>query len=420
MGSVLTLADAGLAGKRVLLRVDVNSPLHPETKAFLDDSRLRGILPTLRRLASARVIILAHQSRPGKIDFTNMDAHADLLSRLLGRPITHVPDVCGDIAQDAIRNMAAGDMLFLNNVREHEDEMGMKKATFEELHESEIVQNLAPLLDAYVNDAFAASHRNSPSLSGFGKALPCFAGELMAKEIKALKMATESPPKPYTAILGGVKCDDSLDIALNLCERGVADTVVLVGAVGNLMLWANGHNIGEGNEAFLRKELGDAFDTTMEMANKLLAEHEGRLLLPLDVAAEVDGERVDVPIEQLPPTGPLFDIGLFTCMKIREHIVDAGCVLWNGPAGLFEKDPFAFGTIEILNQCCESNGFVIIGGGHTSTLVNEKKMVHLVDHNSTGGGACLNMLAGRKMPVIEALEASAEHFGDRLKEFDLA
>ena len=143
------------------------------------------------------------------------------------------------------------------------------------------------------------------------------------------------------------------------------------------------------------------------------------MLLPLDVAAEVDGERVDLSVEQLPPAGPLFDIGLFTCIKIREHIVDAGCVLWNGPAGLFEKDPFAFGTIEILNQCCESNGFVIIGGGHTSTLVNEKKMVDLVDHNSTGGGACLNMLAGRRMPVIDALEASAEQFGHRLKEFDL-
>ena len=420
MGSVLTLADASLAGKRVLLRVDVNCPLDPETKAFLDDSRLRGILPTLQRLASSRVIILAHQSRPGKIDFTNMYAHSDLLSRLLGRSITFVPDVCGEIAQEAIRHMVSGDMLFLNNVRGHEDEMGMKKATFEELHESEIVQNLAPLVDAYVNDAFAASHRNSPSLSGFSKALPCFAGELMAKEVKALKMATESPPKPYTAVLGGVKCDDTLEIAHNLCERGVADTIVLVGAVGNLMLWADGHNIGEGNEAFLRKELGDAFDSTMTMANSLLVDYNERLLLPVDVAAEVNGNRVDLSIDELPPSGPLFDIGLSTCMKIREHIVDAGCVLWNGPAGFFEKDPFAFGTIEILNQCCESNGFVIVGGGHTSTLVNEKKVVDLVDHNSTGGGACLNMLAGRRMPVIEALEASAEHFGDRLDELNFA
>ena len=418
MGSVLTLADAGLAGKRVLLRVDVNCPLDPETGNFLDDSRMRGVLPTLRRLASSRVIILAHQSRPGRIDFTNTYAHSDLLTRLLGRPITFVPDVCGDIAQDAIRNMNSGDMLFLNNVRGHEDEMGMKHADFDELHESEIVQNLAPLVDAYVCDAFAASHRNSPSLSGFGKALPCFAGELMAKEVNSLKMATESPPKPYTAILGGVKCDDTLEIALNLSQR--ADTMAFVGAVGNLMLWADGNDIGEGNEAFLRKELGSAFDSTWEMANSLLSDHRERLLLPVDIAAEVDGNRVDLSVDELPPPGPLFDIGLYTCMKIREHIVDAGCVLWNGPAGLFEKDDFAFGTIEILNQCCESNGFVIIGGGHTSALVNNRKVTDLVDHNSTGGGACLNMLAGRRMPVIEALEASAELFGERLEELGLA
>ena len=420
MGSVLTLADAGLAGKRVLLRVDVNSPLDPVTKDFLDDSRLRGILPTLRRLASSRVIILAHQSRPGKVDFTNMYAHSDLLSRLLGRPITFIPDVCGDLAQESIANMRQGDMLFLDNVRGHPDEMGMKKSEFSELHESEIVQNLAPLVDAYVCDAFAAAHRNSPTLSGFGKALPCFAGELMAKEVKALKMAVEAPPKPYTAVLGGVKCDDSLDIANNLCERGVADTIVPVGAVGNLMLWASGTNIGEGNEDFLRKELGDAFESTWELANSLLANHQDRLLLPIDVAAEVDGRRVDLPIEQLPPPGPLFDIGLQTCMRMREHIVDGGCVLWNGPAGFFVKDPFAFGTIEILNQCCESNGFVIIGGGHTSTLVNERKVADLVGHNSTGGGACLTMLAGRRMPVIEALEASADHFASELSDLGIS
>jgi phosphoglycerate kinase len=420
MGSVLTLADAGLAGKRVLLRVDVNSPLDPVSKAFLDDSRLRGILPTLKRLASARVIILAHQSRPGKVDFTNMYAHSDLLSRLLGRPITFVPDICGDLAQESIRNMRQGDMLFLDNVRGHEDEMGLKKAEFSELHESEIVQNLAPLVDAYVCDAFAASHRNSPTLSGFGKSLPCFAGELMAKEVKALKMAVESPPKPYTAILGGVKCDDSLDIANNLCERGVADTIIPVGAVGNLMLWAKGHDIGEGNEAFLRKELGDAFDSTWNLAQSLLNNHGDRLLLPIDVAAEIDGKRVDIPVDQLPAPGPLFDIGLQSCMQIREHIVNAGCVLWNGPAGFFEKDPFAFGTIEILNQCCESNGFVIIGGGHTSTLVNERKVGHLIGHNSTGGGACLTMLAGRRMPVIEALEESAARYADKLSELGLA
>ena len=416
MGAVLTLADTSLAGKRVLIRVDVNCPLDPETKDFLDDSRLRRIIPTLKKLANSKAIILAHQSRPGRVDFTDMSAHADRLSRLLGREIKFIPDICGEVAQDAIRGMQGSDMLFLDNVRMHPDEMGMKKASIDELSESEIVRNLAPLVDAYVCDAFAAAHRNSPTLSGFGKVLPSFAGELMAKEVSALKIAVEAPPKPYVAVLGGVKCDDSLDIANNLLERGIADVVIPVGAVGNLMLWANDTPIGSGNEEFLRKELGDAFESTWDLCLGLLAEHSERLLLPSDVAAEVDGKRVDIPLVELPPPGPLFDIGIQTCMEIREHIVNAGCVLWNGPAGFFEKDPFAFGTIEILNQCCESNGFVIIGGGHTSTLVNERKVAHLVGHNSTGGGACLTMLAGRRMPVIEALEMSAELYRDNLSE----
>ncbi|MEE3083457.1 MAG: phosphoglycerate kinase [Candidatus Thermoplasmatota archaeon] len=419
MGSVLTLADARFAGKRVLVRVDVNSPLHPTTMAFLDDARLRAVLPTLRRLASARVILIGHQSRPGKIDFTSMAKHADRLGRLLGRAITFVPDVCGDIAQDAIRHMRPGDMLFLDNVRGYEEENTMKNADFDALQESELVRNLAPLVDAYVMDAFAASHRNSPSLSGFGKALPCFAGELMAKEVNALKMAIEKPPKPYTVVLGGVKCDDSLTIANNLCSRGEVDQIILVGAVGNLMLWASGCNIGKCNEAFLRSELDDAFEATWKMASDLLSNHRDLLFLPLDVAAEIDGERVDLSVDDLPVEAPIFDIGLRTLMEMRQQIVDAGCVLWNGPAGYFENKPFAFGTIEILNQCCESNGFVIVGGGHTSSLVYDRRVEHLIGHNSTGGGACLSMLANRKMPVLEALELSADLFRDRLAEFDL-
>jgi phosphoglycerate kinase len=386
------------------------------TGAFLDDTRLRAVLPTLRRLASARVILVGHQSRPGKIDFISMAKHADLLGRLLGRAITFVPDICGDIAQDAIRYMKPGDMLFLDNVRGHADEMSMKKSTLDELNESEIVQNLSPLVDAYVTDAFAAAHRNSPSLSGFGKAVPCFAGELMAKEVSALKMATETPPKPYTVVLGGVKCDDSLDIATNLCSRNVADTVILVGAVGNLMLWASGKDIGEINENFLKGELGDAFESTWNMAMDLCTNHSDRINLPIDVAVEIDKQRIDLSVKDLPVDAPIFDIGLQTMMGIRKHIVDAGCVLWNGPAGYFENKPFAFGTIEILNQCCESNGFVIIGGGHTSSLVSEKRVGHLVGHNSTGGGACLTMLANRPMPALEALEHSANLYSEKLAE----
>ncbi len=414
MESVLTLDDARLSGRTVLVRVDINSPLDPETKAFLDDSRLRAILPTLRRLADSKVVLLAHQSRPGKADFTDMSAHADQLSRLLGRQITFVPDVCGDIAIEAIQTMKQGEMILLDNVRGWPEENNLKKAGIDELHESTIVQRLSSVVDAYVNDAFAASHRNSPTLSGFAKSLPCFAGELMASEIKALNTAIVNPPKPYVAILGGAKCDDSLKIALNLLNRNVADTVVPVGVVGNLILWAAGHKIGSGNEAFIRNSLGEDFDSTFQDAILCIEKFRENLLLPVDLAIEIDDRRVAISLEELPTNGPIYDIGIATLQALYPVIRNAGCVLWNGPASYFEKENFAFGTIEILNMICESDAFTIVGGGHTSALVSQRNLVDSVDHNSTGGGACLTMLAGDAMPVIDSLIISANQFRDQI------
>lgn len=415
MESVLTLDDGRLSGRTVLVRVDINSPLHPETKAFLDDSRLRAILPTLRRLADSKVVLLAHQSRPGKSDFTDMSAHADQLSRLLGRQISFVPDVCGDIAIEAIQTMEQGDMILLDNVRGWSEENDLKKAGIEQLSQSTIVQKLSSVVDAYVNDAFAAAHRNSPTLSGFSKTLPCFAGVLMAAEINALTTAIDNPPKPYVAILGGAKCDDSLRIALNLLNRNLADMIVPVGVVGNLMLWAEGHSIGQGNEKFIRESLGDVFESTFEDATTCLSNYRDNFLLPVDLAVEIEERRVAISVEELPTSAPIYDIGIASLQALYPVIRNAGCVLWNGPASYFEKENFAFGTIEILNMICESDAFTIVGGGHTSALVSQKNLVHRVDHNSTGGGACLTMLAGDSMPVIESLRLSFQLFGKEWK-----
>ena len=414
MESVLTLDDARLSGRTVLVRVDINSPLHPVTKAFLDDSRLRATLPTLRRLADSKIVLLAHQSRPGKSDFTDLSAHADQLGRLLGRQISFVPDVCGDIAIQAIQNMKQGDMILLDNVRGWHEENNLKKAGIDELNESEIVQKLSSVADAYVNDAFAAAHRNSPTLSGFSKSLPCFAGVLMATEINALTTAITSPPKPYVAILGGAKCDDSLRIALNLLNRDLADIVAPVGVVGNLMLWAEGHSIGQGNEDFIRKSLDDAFESTFENASLCIQNYRDKILLPVDLAIEVENRRVAISLDELPTSAPIYDIGIASLQALYPIIRNAGCILWNGPASYFEKENFAFGTIEILNMICESDAFTIVGGGHTSALVSQKNLVNKVNHNSTGGGACLTMLANDPMPVIESLRISAQLFGDKI------
>ena len=410
MNGVLSLDDVRLSGKRVLFRVDVNSPLHPETGAFLDDSRLRGIVPTLRALSDAKVVIISHQSRPGKSDFTNMSGHAERMVRILGRPVRFIPDVCGEVALEAIRSMINGEIIFLDNVRMHPEEMALSRATPEELAKSQIVATLAPEFDAYVTDAFAAAHRNSPSLSGFAEELPCFAGRLMEREISALGLAVTDPPRPYVVILGGAKADDSLRVAINLIERDVVDTVAFVGVVGNMMLWASGIDIGEGNQNFIRNTLGDSFEETWSAARHLLTDHEKLLFLPSDVAVERDGERIPMKVEELPTEDPIYDIGLETLMQLRPLLLDANCILWNGPASYFEKPQFAFGTIEILNICTESAALTIVGGGHTSALVSSRGVTDKISHNSTGGGACLTMLSGARMPVIEALMRSASVF----------
>ncbi len=409
MGSYPTLDDADLSGQTVLVRVDVNSPLDPFTGEFLDDSRLRAIIPTMRRLGSSKVVLLAHQSRPGKSDYTSMERHAELLTVLLGRTIRFIPDVCGDVALTAIQEMEDGEMLFLDNVRGWHEEMSMKKASLEELADSEIVQKLSSVADAFVFDAFACAHRNSPTISGFGLTIPSYAGVLMQRELQALGAAVEDPPRPYVVILGGVKCDDSLDIACNLLQRGVVDNIVPVGVVGNLMLWAAGTSLGESNEESIRASLGDAFTRTWEMAEWICENHSEKLILPIDIAVEVDGERVAMGVDELPIDHPIYDIGISSLMQMTPVIMDAACVLWNGPASYFEKPAFAFGTIEILNSCVESEAFVIIGGGHTSALVNQRGVSEKVSHNSTGGGACLTFLAGKRMPAIDAISAGGRN-----------
>jgi phosphoglycerate kinase len=348
-----------------------------------------------------------------------MSQHADRISRLIGKKIKFIPDICGDKAIIAIQNLKIGEMLFLDNIRMHDDENSMKKASPEKTASSEIILKLAPLIDVYVTDAFAAAHRNSPSLTGFSEVVPCIAGRLMAKEIDNLQIAVNDPPRPYIAILGGTKCDDSLRVAKNLIDKEIIDTIPVVGVVGNLMLWASGIDIGEGNKSFIRNTLGDAFEETWEMAVYLYENHSEYFLLPTDVAVEVNGNRVAMGVEDLPTKNPIYDIGIGTLMQIRPLMINAGCILWNGPASYFELPGFAFGTIEILNMCTESSAVTIVGGGHTSALVSNRGVVDHVTHNSTGGGACLTMLSGGFMPVIDSLTRSYDKFLSILAALDL-
>ena len=418
MPKVLGLDDIRLDGLKILYRADLNLPIHPSTKDLFDDTRIRAIIPTLQKLESSSVTILAHQSRPGRFDFTNLQRHADRLSQLLGRPVNFVPDVCGPSATAAIESMQPGDVLMLDNVRLHPDE-NLLKGEIEEQETSDIIQNLEPHFDIFVNDAFGAAHRSSPSLTGFTRKLPSVAGELMKREIDALSVAVENPPRPYVALLGGAKADDSLRVAINLLERNVVDTVAFLGVVGNFMLMADGLDIGNSNADFARSQVEPFVDETSKMASHILSNYRDKVILPEDLAIELNGSREPLSIQQLPTPHPIYDVGISTLMRLRSIVMGASCVLWNGPASYFEKENFAFGTIEVLNMCVETNAMTIIGGGHTSALVEARGVSERVTHNSSGGGATLTMLSGGRMPVIEALKRSSEISESMLKERDL-
>jgi phosphoglycerate kinase len=409
MANVLTLDNINVDGKTVLVRVDINSPLDPSTKAFLDDTRIRAILPTINRLSKAKTVLIAHQSRPGKNDFTSTLGHARELGRLLGRSIKWVQDIHGEKAMKAIEEMNNGDILMLNNIRMDPEETGTKGDSLA-LAETKLVQDLASVADLFVNDAFACAHRNSPSIVGFAHHLPCVAGELMAHEIRQLDHALESPARPCIAVLGGIKVDDSIDVAMNMLNNTIADEVWLTGGVANLAIHLSGHDIGEGNVEFLKNELKDAWGPTVDAAKSLLATYSDNIILPSDVAANVEGNRIDLKVEELPIHAPLFDLGLQSIRALSLRIKESGTVILNGPAGVFELPDFALGTIEMLSACAETGGFALMGGGHTATLVSQRGMSNKMGHVSTGGGACLDYIAGRTLPGIHALEMSAQQY----------
>ena len=198
MEGVLTLEDVDLEGRTVLYRVDVNSPLEPSSGRLLDDGRLRGVVPTLQALELSKVVILGHQSRPGKSDFTSMSKHCERLSNILGRAIKFVPDVCGDKAIEEIEKMSDGEIIFLDNVRGNEEEYGVKYSSNKDTEDTDIVARLSAVSDVFVTDAFAAAHRRSPTLTGFTNSIPCIAGILMEKEMRSLRTALKDPPSPVS------------------------------------------------------------------------------------------------------------------------------------------------------------------------------------------------------------------------------
>lgn len=400
-----TLDDVDLAGRTVLVRVDINSPIDPSTGRILSAARIREHTATLRDLRHAKVAVLAHQSRPGKDDFTTLEAHAEHMSTALGHPVRYVDSLYGRHALDAIRGLKVGDVVLLENTRFYAEEEALADATLDKMARSHMVQRLAPLAEYFVLDAFAAAHRAQPSLVGFCEVLPTLAGRVMERELVNLGRALESEERPKVAIFGGVKVDDSLAIAERMLGRGIVDRVLTTGGVANLFLHAEGKGPGSPTTAFLENQV-DGYADLVPRARTLLKAHPDRILVPRDVVLNDKGRRRAVRISQLPAELPIVDIGLDTIARYVEEIRKAKTIIMNGPAGVFEVEEFSVGTRELFTAVADAEAFTVVGGGHTVAAVERLGLENSIDHVSTGGGALINFLAGKELPLVTSLRRS--------------
>ena len=405
-----TLDDFDLRGKTVLLRVDINVPLDPATGHILNDARIREHLGTVRDLAEAKVAVMAHQSRPGKDDFTNLEAHAERMSALLGKPVAHIDSLYGRHAIEAIGALRPGDVILLENTRFYSEEEALADAPFEKQAKTQIVQRLAPHADLFVLDAFAAAHRAQPSLVGFCEVLPTLAGRVVEKELTMLNEAMHSEAQPKLAVFGGVKADDSVSVTQHMLASGLADRVLTTGGVASLFLAARGVRLGRPTEEFLRREL-KGYDGLMAGCRDILERYPGKVAVPVDVAVNDGGHRKEIPVSALPADRQIVDIGLETIASYAGEIGRARTIVLNGPAGVFELDEFSVGTRELFRAIAEADAFTVAGGGHTVAVIEELGLATSFDHLSTGGRALINFLAGKELPLVTALRRSFAKFG---------
>ena len=411
--SFFTIDDFEMKNKKVILRIDINSSINPENGDILDDTRIKRHAATVKELAGkeAKIVILAHQSRPGKLDCVSLKEHAKRMSEIIDIEIKFVPDIYGNSAVNLINELKSGEILMLDNVRFDNEEVELKNFendNFEKQANSNMVKTLAPLADLFVNDAFAAAHRCQPSLVGFAEKMPAIAGRVMQRELDFLGKAIASGPSPRIALLGGSKAADSVAISEYFLKKGV-DYVLTGGVVANIFLIAANKDIGKPSTEFVKNNISN-HEKIIADAKKLIEKYNGRIVYPSDVATNANGKRIGVSIDQLPTENPIHDIGLDTLVKYINLIEDAGTIIANGPMGVFENSEFAIGTREVFQAIANSEGMTVVGGGETAMAFNQMGLAKGVEHISTGGGACIAFMADETMPALEAMRRSKIKF----------
>ncbi|WNQ11011.1 phosphoglycerate kinase [Paenibacillus aurantius] len=386
-----SVRDVEVSGKKVFVRVDFNVPL--ENGKITDDTRIRETLPTIKYLSDngAKVILASHLGRPkGQVvEELRLTPAAERLSELLGKPVAKADEATGDAVKAQIAKLNDGDVLLLENVRFYPGE---------EKNDPELAKQFAELADLYVNDAFGAAHRAHASTEGIAHHLPAVSGLLMEKELEVLGKALNNPERPFTAIIGGAKVKDKIDVIENLLN--LADNIIIGGGLSYTFLKAQGYEIG--------KSLVDneKLDLALGFINK--AKEKGvNFLLPVDIVVtddfSADANTKIVGINEIPADWEGIDIGPKTREIYADVIAKSKLVVWNGPMGVFEIEPFSHGTRAVGEACASTEGYTVIGGGDSAAAAEKFGLADKMDHISTGGGASLEFMEGKALPGVVAL-----------------
>ena len=401
----LTLDDVELKGKTVLLRVDLNVPVDQTSRRISESKRVEVIRNTVEELVDreAKVVLIAHQGRVGDYDFLPLDQHAAVLSATFGETFAYVDDTIGVAAREGIKAMKPREVLLLQNVRFLAEET--LDRTPEEHATTILVQRLSSLGDVFVNDAFSAAHRSHASLVGFTRTLPAVAGRNMERELRYDQQVLTNPERPLVYCLGGSKPDDILEVMKYALGRGIVDDVLTSGVLGQLFLLAAGSQLGEETQTLLReKHYLDYIGEVEDLLNRFGA----RIRIPLDLAYNDEGKRIEVGVQDLPGKGLVADIGKETITAYKSIIKDAKTVVTKGPAGVYELPGFAEGTRALLKAIGSSEAFSLVGGGHMQSAIRQLDIDETsFSYVSLGGGALINYLSGKGLPAYDALKQAA-------------
>ncbi|MDD4083416.1 MAG: phosphoglycerate kinase [Sphaerochaetaceae bacterium] len=403
-----SIADFNVERKKVLLRLDINSPLDPITKKIVNENRIDKSLETLSWLLdnNAAVAIIAHQG--DTLDYQNLIPlfeHAEILAKKLGRKVSYIDDVCGPAALKAVDNLKFGECIILGNLRYLTEEVSTfensVKLTPNEMKHTYLVRSLASHFDLYVNDAFSAAHRLSPSMVAFQQLLPSAAGFLFFKEISNLNKIMENPEHPVSFVLGGAKISDAFGMINQVLNKKIADKILTCGVTGQVFLLASGFDLGKDTLLFLKEKNLLSF---IDKAKLILSKFADKVVLPLDLAYEENGKRKEVKSNLPNLQGTFLDIGNQT-IKYYEKIINSSKTIFvNGPAGVYEDKRFEEGTKKIWTSISHAEAFTCIGGGDSVNAL--MKFTDPKDYNyiCTAGGAMVRFLSGKQLPLITAMK----------------